>query len=579
MTSAPGRLRRVFLFAALGALLLLTLRVVFFRPLGVSGAAPDDGYVRVPAVVHVHTTLSDGGGSPEEAIRAARAAGVAVLGITDHNTLVAKPFEGYQDGVLVLVGSELSTPAGHVLGIGLDRDPAFRFAGDALDAFDDVRYLGGVPFAAHPFSPREDLRFGDLELPGEWGIELLNGDSEARRAGPRLLLTAATYRLNPSYALLAAMQPIDEALGRWDALLARRDAAGVAGSDAHSKLALTDSLALRFPSYEALFRQTRNHLLLREPLRGNAAADRAAVLEALRSGRFYVGVDALAPADGFSFTVDDGAGRRVTMGGHVLPAGALVARAGGRVPPTARIVLKRDGVVVGEAAGSLEKALPGPGVYRVEAWLPGRPVPWVITNPVYVFDAATLEARRTRAALPAPPAPGEIQPLAFTADPPFSAEHDPASKVHPSVLAPRRGPEGADAFRLAFELAGAGAPAAGQGFTWCALVNREKRDLSGWTGLRLHVKGDTDYRFWLQLRDSNPGSADAGLEWWMVSVRASSEWSEVFVPFARFRTLNPKSDGRLDLDAVRELVLMLDPATVKPGTSGAIRVSELAVYR
>ena len=200
MTSAPGRLRRVFLFAALGALLLLTLRVVFFRPLGVSGAAPDDGYVRVPAVVHVHTTLSDGGGSPEEAIRAARAAGVAVLGITDHNNLDAKPFEGYQDGVLVLVGSELSTPAGHVLGIGLDRDPAFRFAGDALDAFDDVRYLGGVPFAAHPFSPREDLRFGDLELPGEWGIELLNGDSEARRAGPRLLLTAATYRLNPSYA-------------------------------------------------------------------------------------------------------------------------------------------------------------------------------------------------------------------------------------------------------------------------------------------------------------------------------------------------------------------------------------------
>jgi hypothetical protein len=200
----------------------------------------------------------------------------------------------------------------------------------------------------------------------------------------------------------------------------------------------------------------------------------------------------------------------------------------------------------------------------------------VVTNPVYVFDAATLEARRKRAEWPAPPTPGEVQPLAFATAPPFTAEHDRASKVDSSVVAPRRGPEGADAFRLAFELAG---PGAGDGFTWCALVNREKRDLSGWTGLRLLVKGDTDYRFWLQLRDPNPASSDAGLEWWMVSVRTSSEWSEVLVPFARFRTLNPRSDRRLDLDAIRELVLMLDPATVKPGTSGMIRLSELGVYR
>ena len=576
MTSARGRLRRVLLFAALGAILLVALRVALFRPLAVSGAAPNDGYVRVPAVVHVHTALSDGGGTPEEVIRAARATGVAVLGITDHNNLDAKRFEGYRDGVLVLVGSELSTPAGHVLGIGLDRDPAFRFAGDTIDALDDVRYLGGVPFAAHPFSPREDLRFRDLDLPGDWGIELLNGDSDARRAGPRLLLTAATYRLSPSYALLAAMQPIDEALGRWDALLSRRDAAGLAGSDAHSRLALTESLALRFPSYEALFRQARNHLLLRQPLSGNAVADRASVLEALHRGRFYLGIDALASADGFFLTVEDGSGRRATMGDHLEPADGLLARAGGRVPEAARIVLKRDGKVVGESVRSLELALPGAGVYRVEAWLPGRPVPWIATNPVYVFDAATLEERRKRAEWPASPVPREVQPLAFTVDPPFSAERDPASKVDPTVLAPRRGPEGADAFRLAFELAG---PGAVEGFTWCALVNREKRDLSGWTGLRLQVKGDTDYRFWLQLRDPNPASSDAGLEWWMVSVRTSSDWSEVLVPFSRFRTLNPRSDGRLDLDSIRELVVMLDPATVKAGTSGNIRVSEIGVYR
>jgi hypothetical protein len=354
----------------------------------------------------------------------------------------------------VLVGSELSTPIGHVLGVGLDRDPAFRFNGDGLDALDDVRHLGGVAFAAHPFSSRADLRFAGFELPGPWGLELLNGDSDARRAGPRLLLTAASYRLNPDYALLAAAAPIDEALRRWDALLAERDVAGLAGADAHSRLALTRTRTLRFPSYQALFRQARNHLLLAEPLRGDAARDRAVVLDALRAGRFYIGRDALAPADGFSFTVEDGAGRRFTMGDQVEAGGSLRAMAGGRVPKATRVVLRRDGQVVGEGLSSLDVPLPGPGVYRAEGWVPGWPVPWVVTNPVYVFDRATREARRQRAAWPGAPAPPQQSaPLTFTADPPFTAEHDPDSTTNTTVIAPKTGPGGADAFALEFHLA------------------------------------------------------------------------------------------------------------------------------
>ena len=120
------------------------------------GAPPDDGYVRVPGVVHVHTTLSDGGGSPEEVIRAAKAAGLRFVVITDHNNLDAKRFEGVHDGVLVLVGTEVSTTAGHVLGLGIP-DPVFRFSGDGRDALDDIAHLGGFAFAAHPLSPRPDF--------------------------------------------------------------------------------------------------------------------------------------------------------------------------------------------------------------------------------------------------------------------------------------------------------------------------------------------------------------------------------------------------------------------------------------
>jgi hypothetical protein len=576
----PARGRSFRLLIAIGLALggLPLLRIAVWRPLPLVGPAPDDGYGRASGVVHVHTTLSDGGGAPEEVILAARRTGLAFLGITDHNNVDAKPLEGYREGVLVLVGSELSTPAGHVLGLGLSRDPAWRFNGDGLDGLEDVRDLGGIPFAAHPFSPRPDLGWNGWDLPGPWGIELVNSDSDARAAGPRLLLVVLLYRLNPGYALLQSLQPPGPILRRWDEMLARRDVVGLAGSDAHSRLPLARGWSVRFPSYEALFSQCRNHLLLDRPLTGDAAADRAAVLEALGRGRFYIGLDALAPADGFLFTLEgDGGGRR-TMGDHVRPRNGLRARAGGRVPEGTRIALLRDGRAVGEGRETLDLALPGPGVYRVEARVPGWPMPWVITNPVYVHDAAAQEARARAGDWPGPPAPpSEARPLAsLEGKAAFDPEHDPSSWMDPEVVVSGKGPDGSPALKLAFRLA---APTASQPFTWCALVNRQARDLGGWAGLRFRVRADGEYRLWVQVRDVNPASADEGLEWWLASARTSREWREVRLPFSRFRTINSRTDGRLDVEKTRAVVFVLDGASVKVGTRGTIWFGDVGVYR
>ena len=577
MSDRRAWLRAASWLAAVSLGVLLS-RIVLWRPLAIQGEPPDDGFTRAAGVVHVHTTFSDGGGDPGEVVAAARASRLAFLGITDHNTLDAKPFEGYRDGVLVLVGVELSTPVGHVLGIGLDRDPAYRFNGDGQDAVDDVLHLGGVPFAAHPFSARPDLRWNGFELPGPWGVELLNADSDARGAGPRLLLTAASYRLNPDYALLAASSPADALVRRWDQLLAARDAPGLAGADAHSRLAVTKRLSLRFPSYEAIFRQARNHVLLERPLAGDAARDRLAVLEALRRGRFYLGHDALADASAFSFTVRDASGRRFAMGDTVEPAEGLRATAGGRMPAGTRLVLLRDGSKLAEAASSLDAALPGAGVYRVEAYVPGWPIPWVLTNPIYVFDAATRAKRQAAAAMPGPPVPPRETQLLSAQGPgaAFAQEHDPRSEMDADVAAAGQGPNGGDALKLAFRLS---APTSAEPFTWCALVDRAERDLGGWTGLRFRIRADGEYRLWVQLRDRNPASADDGLEWWMASARTTLDWTEVQLPFARLRTLNPKSDGHVDANETRGIVFVLDPATVKPGTKGTIWLSDIGVYR
>jgi hypothetical protein len=83
----------------------------------------------------------------------------------------------------------------------------------------------------------------------------------------------------------------------------------------------------------------------------------------------------------------------------------------------------------------------------------------------------------------------------------------------------------------------------------------------------------------VQVRDRNPASADEGLEWWLAAARTSPEWTEVLLPFSRFRTINPKTDGRLDTARARAIVLVLDPASVKAGTSGTIWLEDVGVYR
>jgi hypothetical protein len=563
----------------LGALAVLlaggALRVALWRPFSVAGPLPEDGYVRVSGVVHVHTTLSDGGGTPEETIAQARAAGLGFLALTDHNNLDAKPLEGYHDSLLVLVGTEISTTAGHIVGLGIP-DPVYRFSGDPTDALADVLGAGGGAFAAHPLSPRDDFRWTGWDLPGPWGMELVNGDSQWRDAGwRRLLWTAGLYGLNSRYALLASLTPPTAALARWDTLLARRDVAGIAGADAHSRLPLTRRTSVRFPSYAAVFALAQNHVLLDRPLSGKVEADVAAVASALGRGRSYIGLDALAPATGFFFVAEDG-DRRVTMGETTQDGPGLRLRAGGRLPASAHVALLKDGRPFAQGTASVDHPSGGPGVYRVEVRIPGWPNPWVVSNPIYVFAEPEAEARRAGAQWPdAISAPAAVGPFDPAGESTLAAEHDPSSAVDTAVLAPHEGPAGRPASRLFFRL---GTPTRDHPYVSAALVSRKARDLRGRTGLAMTIKSDRAYRLWVQVRDENPTSADDGTEWWFASVPTSQEWRRVAIRFDQLRSVNPKTDGRLDLDKVRMVVFVLDQGAVKPGTEGRIWLADLGWY-
>jgi hypothetical protein len=77
--------------------------------------------------LHVHTSASDGSFSPAQVVKLARAAGLAALGITDHDTVDGNAeayAAGLLDGVEVVPGVELScdfTPTNvHILGLFID---------------------------------------------------------------------------------------------------------------------------------------------------------------------------------------------------------------------------------------------------------------------------------------------------------------------------------------------------------------------------------------------------------------------------------------------------------------------------
>lgn len=343
---------------------------------------------------HVHSRVSDGTADRDAIAAAAARAGLRFVVFTDHGDGTRRPEPPrYAHGVLLLDAVEISTNGGHYIALDMRHAP-FPLGGEASAVIEDVRRLGGFGIAAHPYSAKDDLAWRDWDAPFD-GLEWLNADSEWRDESVlRLARLPFDYVLRPAPALASALDRPAAALERWDAMMARRPLVGLAAHDAHGGLGGREEGGWALPgipSYEAGFRAFAVRAIVDAALEGSAPADARLVLDAIRRGRVFSAIDAIASPAQLHFTA--AAGPHQARMGDALPFDTgieLIARA--TLPEGGSLVLLCDGREAGtSSSGEVRWQPAGPTACRPEVRAPDAPgtppVPWIVGNAIYLLSA------------------------------------------------------------------------------------------------------------------------------------------------------------------------------------------------
>jgi hypothetical protein len=356
-------------------------------------------------------------------------------------------------------------------------------------------------------------------------------------------------------------------------LLSTRRVPALAGADAHARLGLgqprepyDNRVLARVPSYEVSFRAFVNHVILDGPLTGDAAADGARVLSAVREGRVFTSVDGEAGLSQFQTFATSGAslarpGEYLDVEGNAAVAAQISA------PEGTRLVLLKDGAPIYDAVSPEIRVDVGnqPGAYRVEAYLPAglatSSVPWVLSNPIYVG----LRHVHAKAVVPAVMPPVTSRTAFATTE--WRAE---ASDGSTSVLTADVLDGGMPALKWQFTLA-SGARAGQYAALWFPVG----RGLAGQDRIQVRLKSDADRRVWAQLR----APASGGSERWGRTLYTNSSLTSHELRFADYRRLDAPATGPLPLDRVDSILLVVDMLNSLPGTTGTIWISDLWLAR
>ncbi len=508
------------------------------------GIDPDLMRRTVRGAYHIHSSRSDGAADKDAIAAAASRAGLAFIILTDHGdgTRVPDPPE-YLHGVLCVDAVEISTNGGHYVALDMRPSP-YPLGGEPEGVVEDVRRLGGFGIAAHPDSPRPQLAWSDWQAPID-GLEWLNADSEWRdESRLHLARLLFDYLWRPGPALASALDRPVTTLKRWDDLLRRRRIVALAGVDAHGGIGrgMEEGGKRRpalgtIPSYEASFRSFSTRAALDQPFTGQATADAASLLSAIRSGHVFTAIDAIAgPA--YIGIGSDPSGR---------PYVNYVVGDGGE------LIMVRDGhdsLPLQEGGAGQYRLKPDEmtGVVRFEIRVPrapgNPPVPWVVSNPVY-FSLPSAES-------PSHPVSETVMPLALGAS--WHVEKYPETEGRTTM-------NGEDV-RFDYRLA-----SGSRRSQFAAAVIDLQGAPADSTAITFSIAASHPARVSVQLRYPDHGGAR-----WSRSVYADIALGEARVPLERMAPADFQSGHAPDPSAARSLLFVVDLTNARPGDSNSIRI-------
>jgi hypothetical protein len=532
--------------------------------------APSPAGLTLPirGAIHVHTRRSDGTGTVDEVAAAARRAGLQFVIFTDHGDGTrGSDTPVYRNGVLCIDAVEISTNGGHVVALGLPQSE-FPLAGEAGDVIEDIRRMGGMSIAAHPNSPRAELRWNDWNAPMD-GVEWLNGDSQWRDEEWGTLARALfTYPFRGAATLATLLDRPDDLLNRWDALTASRPVVTLAAADAHARVGTGGdpygrSLSLHLPSYEQIFR-TFSISLPRVQLHGNASDDAGVVVDAIRAGHLFSTIDAIASPAVFSFSATSGSHQAV-MGDRLPLDGPVMLRieTNGRDGSSIRLLAEGKTVASG-APPLLEYTAPAKvAVYRVEVDVAGAPgvppIPWLASNPIYVGTPVSSEGSSKAALLS-----DAVAVYSNGAATDWRIEKSVRSEGTIGTAPSLSGTQ----LLLRFGLGGTLSES-----PFVAAVIASNTDLAQFKGVRFTARTMRPMRLTFQLRA--PGAGDRR---WGRSIYVDDTARTVTIAFDEMLPMGTAT-GRPSLDDVRDLLFVVDTVHAKQGSSGQVWLDEIRYVR
>lgn len=124
---------------------------------------------------HVHSCYSpDSLLKPSSIIKAAKKRGLSGVAVTDHNTirggLETSSLVGASDNFIVIVGAEIGTDMGDVIGLFLEQEIKSR---DFFGVVNEIKQQGGVVVLPHPYRTFRSLDNLDSEIINN--IDLVEG--------------------------------------------------------------------------------------------------------------------------------------------------------------------------------------------------------------------------------------------------------------------------------------------------------------------------------------------------------------------------------------------------------------------